>query len=289
MSDDLSHLLDCLNVEQIDKFLCIGRSPSKRHQVFGGQVFSQALNAAICSVDSDLRAHSMHGYFLRPGNPEKPIIFAVESIRDSRSFATRLVIAKQDDQAILNASVSFQGVEEGLEHQMTAPQAAGPDNLESKFDYFERIVAAHPGRFRHPAPGNGAIDHRPVDMRDHVDPANDIREPVNASWMRAGGRLNDDPIQHQTVLAYMSDMAVLSVALNPHPYCGMEKNIMAATLGHALWFHQPFRADEWLLYYQDSPIAHSSRTLIRGGIYNEQGKLVASTAQEGLFRLLKSQ
>jgi acyl-CoA thioesterase-2 len=283
---DLEKLLTYLQVEQIDKYLFIGRSPKRPARVFGGQVLAQALNAAIRTVDEERQAHSMHAYFLRPGDPSKQIVYEVDPIRNGRTFTTRRVVAKQNGRAIFNTSVSFHEHEQGLEHQFTAPQAPDPESLESDREYWERMAQEHPGQFR--PLSTWAIDRRPVNRRDYLEPENDISEPATSVWMRAVGELEDNPIAHQTLLAYMSDMTLLGVALRPHPITTHDQNLMFASLDHALWFHQPLRSDEWLLYDQDSPVALSARGFTRGCFYNQQGALVASVAQEVLMRQRRS-
>ncbi|MEP5763495.1 MAG: acyl-CoA thioesterase II [Halieaceae bacterium] len=280
---DLDKLLKNLQVEQLDKYIFVGRSPRLPKRVFGGQVLAQALNAAIRTVDdNDRSAHSMHAYFLRPGDPNRKIIYEVDPIRDGRGFTTRRVVAKQNGRAIFNTSISFQLKEDGPEHQFTAPAVAAPESLESDLDYWTRLAEEHPQRFDKPT--SWAIDRRPLNRRDYLHPENDIREPVSGVWMKALGELADDPIQHQTLLAYMSDMTLLGVALHPHPISTRSEELMFASLDHALWFHQPFAANEWLLYDQDSPIASSARGFTRGCFYTQEGKLVASVAQEALLR-----
>ena len=244
---------------------------------------AQALNAASRTVDRERHAHSMHAYFLRPGDPTKQIVFDVDPIRDGNSFTTRRVVAKQDGVAIFNTAISFQRPEEGLSHQASAPQVAGPDALESDHDYWLRLSQEDPKNF--PAPTINPIDRKPVDRRDVLNP--DVREPEQHVWVRARGDLGDDIIRHQTLLAYLSDFALLGTALYPHPYSGWSEDIQGASLDHALWFHRPFRADEYLLYTIDSPSAEASRGFSRGSFYTQDGKLVASTAQESLIRVRK--
>jgi len=284
--DDLDKLLANLQVEQLDKYLFIGKSPRIPRRVFGGQVLAQALNAAIRTVEEAGRsAHSMHAYFLRPGDPSQQIIYEVDPIRDGRGFTTRRVVAKQNGRAIFNTSISFQVAEEGPAHQFEMPQVADPETLESDLDYWTVMAEHFPEKFD--APQSWAIDRRPLDRRDYLHPENDIREPYSGVWMKALGDLPDDPLVHQTLLAYMSDMTLLGVSLHPHPVTTRDENLMFASLDHALWFHQPLRADEWLLYDQDSPVALSARGFTRGIFYSQDGRLVASVAQEALIRPLK--
>lgn len=280
MTTDLDKLLGYLEVERIDKYLFIGNSPRRPSRVFGGQVLAQALNAAIRTVDAGRSAHSMHGYFLRPGDPAKQIVYDVDPIRDGRSFTTRRVVAKQDGVAIFNSSVSFHREEQGLSHQFDPPQVPGPEQLESDYDYLTRMAREHPGKIE--APQARSIERRPVTRRNILDPQ--PQEPEQHIWFRALGDLGEDSCRHQTVLAFMSDFALLGAALLPHPYTGRSENLQLASLDHGLWFHRPFRADDYLLYSMDSPSAAGSRGFSRGSFYTREGLLVASTVQESLLR-----
>ncbi|MCZ6829180.1 MAG: acyl-CoA thioesterase II [Gammaproteobacteria bacterium] len=282
MATDLDKLLRNLQIEQIDKYLFIGRSPRLPARVFGGQVLAQALNAAIRTVDAERSAHSMHAYFLRPGNPKKQIVYEVDPIRDGRGFTTRRVVAKQNGRAIFNTSVSFQLPENGPEHQMSIDMPAAPESLESDLDFWKRMAVEYPDRFE--VPRFWAIDRRPVQRPDYLNPETDVGEPQTACWLKAEGALGDDSIQHQTLLAYMSDMTLLGAALRPHAVNTRSGNLMFASLDHALWLHRPFRVDEWLLYAHDSPSAAASRGFTRGSFYSREGVLVASVAQEALIR-----
>jgi acyl-CoA thioesterase-2 len=280
VASDLDKLLKFLEVERIDKYLFIGNSPKRPSRVFGGQVLAQSLNAAIRTVDKLRRAHSMHAYFLRPGNPAKQIVYEVDPIRDGRSFTTRRVVAKQDGVPIFNTSVSFHNEEQGLSHQFERPQVPPPEELESDHVYWTRMAQENPDRVD--APKVQPIERKPVTRRDYLAPQ--PQEPEQHIWFRALGELGDDPCRHQTVLAYMSDFALLGAALLPHPYTGFSKNIQVASLDHALWFHRPCKADEYLLYSMDSPSATGGRGFSRGSFYTRDGELVASTAQESLLR-----
>jgi acyl-CoA thioesterase-2 len=277
---DLDKLLKFLEVERIDKYLFIGKSPKRPPRVFGGQVLAQALNAAARTVDADRLAHSMHAYFLRPGNPAKQIVYEVDPIRDGRSFTTRRVVAKQDGVAIFNTTVSFQTQEQGLSHQFERPQVTPPEELESDHVYWTRVAQENPGGVE--PPKVQPIERKPVKRRDYRAPQ--PQEPEQHIWFRALGDLGDDPRRHQTVLAFMSDFSLLGSALLPHPYTGMSKNMQVASLDHALWFHRPLRVDDYLLYSMDSPSAAAGRGFSRGSFYTREGELVASTAQESLMR-----
>lgn len=281
MSTDLDKLLNYLEVEQIDKYLFIGNSPSRPRRIFGGQVLAQALNAAINTVEPERTAHSMHGYFLRGGDPSKQIVFEVDPIRDGKSFTTRRVVAKQDGRAIFNTSISFQLFEEGLSHQAEMPNVPGPEGLQTDNEYWQMLAEKYPDKFE--PPRMMAIERRVVDRRDYLDPK--PTDPVQHMWFRALGDMGDNPARHQTLLAYMSDFALLSAALLPHPYTGQSEGIQVASLDHAIWFHKPVKANEFLLYTMDSPYSGGSRGFSRGSFYSQAGELVASTTQESLIRL----
>jgi acyl-CoA thioesterase II len=283
VATDLEKLLRLLEVEQIERYQFSGNSPKQPSRIFGGQVLAQALNAATRTVDTARLAHSMHAYFLRPGNPEKPVIYAVDPIRDGKSFTTRNVVARQDGVAIFNTSISFHVEEPGLSHQCDALQVPPPEELESDRDRWSRLAREHPGQFD--APASHPIERRVVRQRDYLNPQ--PTDPQQQVWVRALGDLGDDLCRHQTILAYMSDFALLGTALLPHPYTGMSKDLQSASLDHALWFHRPFKADEYLLYCMDSPITAGGRGFSRGAFYTREGVLVASTAQETLLRPLK--
>lgn len=283
MSSDLDKLLRYLEVQRIDKYLFIGDSPEQPPRVFGGQVLAQSLNSAIRTVDADRRAHSQHAYFLRPGDPKKQIVYEVDPIRDGKSFTTRRVVAKQDGVAIFNTTVSFQTVEEGLEHQFDPVTTTPPEEVETDHDFWQRWAQENPNSKFRPM-GWHPIERRSVHRRDPRKPQ--PTEPRQHAWFRARGDLGDDPCKHQTVMAYMSDFALLGTALYPHPYGGMSPKIQDASLDHAIWFHRPFRADDYLLYTIDSPTASGARGFSRGSFWTRDGRLVASTAQESLLRLV---
>jgi acyl-CoA thioesterase II len=288
--DDLIALLD---LEPIEVNIFRGLSPDDdRQRVFGGQVAGQALVAAGRTVDgqaADARlyaeggdgaggyraVHSLHAYFLRPGDPNAPILYEVDRLRDGRSFSTRRVVAIQHGRAIFNLSASFKIAEDGVAHQTPMPQVPGPDTGDT---FAERAAATgQPGNFDRP---------RAIDMRHLTAPAANASLETGAPhmrvWMRADGRLPDDPLLHACVVAYASDMTLLDSATRPH---GMNfDGGSMASLDHAMWFHRPFRADEWLLYDQHSPTAAEARGLATGTIYSSDGRLVVSVVQEGLMR-----
>jgi len=282
----VENLLGILDLEPLEHNLFRGRSPQDGWQrVFGGQVIGQALVAASRTVEPDRKAHSLHAYFLRPGDPSVPIIYEVDRIRDGKSFVTRRVVAIQHGHAIFSMSASFQVEEEGLEHQMLAPKVPPPEELmseeELKKQFLESASEPMKGYWRRERP----IELRPVSLRHYV--TREKLDPVQHVWFRTTGPLPDDPVLQKCVLAYASDMMLLDTSLYPHARSLFDRDLQVASLDHALWFHRPFRADEWLLYAQDSPSASGSRGFNRGAIYNRHGVHVASVAQEGLIRVWK--
>jgi acyl-CoA thioesterase II len=285
MATAVQQILDILDLEPLEVNLFRGRSPQSRWQrVFGGQVIGQALVAACRTVeDVSVRPpHSLHAYFLLGGDPKVPIIYDVDRIRDGRSFTTRRVVAIQHGRAIFSMSVSFHLHEEGFSHQCKMPDVPQPDALASDVEIKERILPRMPEPVRRYYERERPIELRPVEYGRYLGEKNeDGRFNV---WIRATGRLPDEPAIHQCVLAYASDMMLLDAALIPHGRSVFSQDIMAASLDHALWFHRPFRADEWLLYAQDSPNLAGSRGFSRGLIFASDGTLVASVAQEGLLR-----
>jgi acyl-CoA thioesterase-2 len=285
MASAVADLLGTLDLEPLEVNLFRGRSPQATWQrVFGGQVVGQALVAACRTVDVNERPpHSLHAYFLLAGDPKVPIIYEVDRIRDGKSFATRNVIAIQHGHAIFTMSVSFHLAEQGLSHQFKMPDVPKPDALPSETEMKERIWPLMPEPVRRYYERERPIELRPVEYNRYSgEKLEDGRFHV---WVRATGRLPDEPAIHQCVLAYASDMTLLDAALIPHGRTVFSEDIMAASLDHALWFHRPFRADEWLLYAQDSPSLAGSRGFSRGLIFSADGTLVASVAQEGLLRL----
>ncbi|MGE3145499.1 MAG: acyl-CoA thioesterase II [Pseudorhodoplanes sp.] len=282
MSSAVQDLLNILDLEQLEVNLFRGRSPQVGWQrVFGGQVIGQALVAACRTVETR-RSHSMHAYFILPGDPKVPIIYDVERTRDGKSFSTRRVRAIQHGEPIFTMSVSFHNDEPGLAHQARMPDVPKPDALPSEVDARARILPMMPDPVRRYYERERPIELRPVEFDRYLGKVHeDGRFHV---WIRTTDRLPDDPAIHQCVLAYASDMTLLDTALVPHGRTLFEKEFMAASLDHALWLHRPFRADEWLLYAQDSPNLHGARGFARGLIFTQDGTLVASVAQEGLVR-----
>jgi acyl-CoA thioesterase II len=282
MSAAVQELLKILDLEPLEVNLFRGRSPQVGWQrVFGGQVIGQALVAACRTVEGRL-AHSMHAYFLLPGDPKVPIIYDVERTRDGKSFSTRLVKAIQHGRPIFTMSVSFHNSEGGLDHQAKMPDVPMPEDLPNESEIRERILPQMPDPVRKYYERERPIELRPVEFeRYRGKKFEDGRFNV---WIRTTGRLPDDPAIHQCVLSYASDMTLLDTALVPHGRTLFEKDFMAASLDHALWLHRPFRADDWLLYSQDSPNLQGSRGFARGLIFKRDGTLAASVVQEGLIR-----
>jgi acyl-CoA thioesterase-2 len=286
MRPAVAALLSTLDLEPLERNLFRGRSPQVGWQrVFGGQVIGQALAAVSRTVEARL-AHSLHGYFMRPGDPAVPIIYEVERIRDGTSFATRRVVAIQHGEAIFSMSASFQREEEGLVHQVAPPVVPGPEALPSEAEYRALIIEHAPENVRRYWERERPIELRPVHPEHYW--STEPLEPSQHVWVRTTDRLPDDPALHRCVLGYLSDMTLLDTALFAHGRSVFNRDLQVASLDHAMWFHRPFRADEWLLYAQDSPAASGARGFTRGLVFTCEGALVASTAQEGLIRLRKA-
>lgn len=278
--EDLVRLLDLESIE-VNLFRGQSRDIGGR-SVFGGQVLGQALVAAGRTVE-DRVIHSLHAYFLRPGDMEAPIVYDVDRIRDGKSFTTRRVVAIQHGRPIFNLAASFQIEEDGAEHQSEMPEVAGPEGLENEEQirrrYIDRIPEEYHDRFLRRRP----IELRPVEPLDLFEP--EARPPQQCMWFRATGSIPDDLQLHQCMLAYASDFGLLGTALRPHQLSFVHRNLQAASLDHTMWFHRPFRMDDWLLYAMDSPSASGGRGFNRGNIFTRDGVLVASVAQEGLIRV----
>jgi acyl-CoA thioesterase-2 len=282
MNAALKELLDLLDLEQIEMNIFRGRSPAERQQrVFGGQVAGQALVAAGRTVPADRHVHSLHAYFIRPGDPSVPLVYTVDRVRDGRSFTTRRVSAVQHGKVIFTLSASFQVAEDGLSHQASMPDVPGPETLPTFHERMEKIFGPQDNDFFH---------RRPVDLR-HVTPltweaARDpaLSGPESKVWLRVDGELPDDPLLHVCLMTYASDMTLLDTVLLNHARAWGDKKTMGASLDHAMWFHRPFRADRWLLYAQDTPNAAGARGLARGQVFTREGELVVSVVQEGLIR-----
>jgi acyl-CoA thioesterase-2 len=275
-------LLAILDLEPLEVNLFRGRSPKATWQrVFGGQVVGQALVAATRTVEGR-SPHSLHAYFLLPGDPKIPIIYDVDRIRDGKSFTTRRVVAIQHGHPIFSMSASFHADEPGFDHQAKMPDVPKPEELPSEAEIRQRALPGMPEPMRRYFERERPIELRPVEFERYL--GKKFADGRFHVWIRATDALPDDPAIHQCVLAYASDMTLLDSALIPHGRTIFEKEIMAASLDHALWFHRPFRADDWLLYAQDSPSAQGARGFARGLIFTRDGTLVASVAQEGLVR-----
>jgi acyl-CoA thioesterase-2 len=287
MGDALDELLALLELEVLEVNLFRGLSPDEdRQRVFGGQVAAQALVAAGRTVVEERPVHSLHAYFLRPGDPNVPIVYEVDRIRDGKSFTTRRVVAIQHGRAIFNLAASFQVVESGPDHQVPAPVVPDPDELptwqQRVEPYVERLGDLAQWLVR-----ERPIDSRPVDDPRWLDPT--PREPQQDVWIKANGALPDAPLIHECVVAYASDLTLLDTAMFPHAISYREQQYMIASLDHAMWFHRPFRADEWLLYHQTSPSTSRARGLAEGSIFRRDGTLAVTVIQEGLIRPIASQ
>jgi acyl-CoA thioesterase-2 len=280
MSDALDFLVGLLDIEPIEVNIFRGTSPNERRQrVFGGQVAAQALMAAGRTVEQG-RVHSLHAYFLRPGDPSVPILYEVDRIRDGRSFTTRRVVAIQHGHAIFNLAASFHVDEDGpLEHQFPMPEVPDPEELPTMLERLEPYRDRLAEWFARPHP----IDQRHVGELPWAASRGDPRQQL---WIRADGDLPDDPLLHACVAAYASDMSLFDTMLTPHDVRWDDATFMGASLDHCMWFHRPFRADEWLLYDMDSPTAYGARGLARGFLFARDGRLVVSMVQEGLMRVV---
>jgi len=282
MSRALDQLLTILDIERLEENLFRGLSPQVGWQrVFGGQVIGQALVAANRTVNGRL-THSLHAYFLRAGDPSVPIIYSVDRIRDGGSFTTRRVVAVQHGQAIFSMAASFHREETGLEHQIKMPEVPPPESLPSEAELKACLIDRVPPQVKAYWERERPIEIRPVDLSRYLTPGN--HDPSQQVWIRATGELSNDQSLHQCVLAYASDFTLLDTALIAHGRFVFDPKLILASLDHALWFHRKLRADEWLLYAQDSPISGGGRAFCRGMLFTRDGKLVASTAQEGLLR-----
>jgi acyl-CoA thioesterase-2 len=287
MPSAVQDLLTILDLESLEVNLFRGRSPQVGWQrVFGGQVIGQALVAATRTVEGR-PPHSLHAYFLLPGDPKVPIIYEVDRIRDGKSFTTRRVIAIQHGQAIFSMSVSFHADEPGLDHQAPMPDVPTPKSLPTDAEMKERILPQLPEAVRRYYERERPIELRPVEFGRYT--GKKIEDGRFNVWFKSTARLPDDPAIHRCVLAYASDFTLLDTALLQHQRSVFDRDIQGASLDHALWFHRPFRADEWLLYSQDSPNMHGARGFGRGLIFTADGILVASVAQEGLLRQRRPQ
>jgi acyl-CoA thioesterase-2 len=279
----LKELLDLLDLEQIEVNIFRGRSPEERQQrVFGGQVAGQALVAAGRTVPDDRGVHSLHAYFIRPGDPAVPIVYTVDRVRDGRSFTTRRVSAIQHGKVIFTLSASFQVAEDGMEHQATMLDVPGPEDLPTFRDRMEALFGPMEDE---------SFRRRPVDLR-YVTPLSleaardpSLRRADSQVWLRFDGELPEDPLLHVCLMTYASDLTLLDTVLLNQGVTWGDRGTKGASLDHAMWFHRPFRADRWLLYAQDTPNASGARGLARGQVFTRDGELVVSVVQEGLIRV----
>ena len=283
----LNKLIKLLDLETLEENLFRGQSENiGGPRVFGGQVIGQALTAAVKTVPEKRFVHSLHAYFLRPGDMEYPIIYDVERTRDGGSFTTRRVVAIQKGEPIFDMALSFHKVEKGPSHQIDMLDIPGPNECTSELEVRKKMIDKVPAKYR-----DFFLRERPIEIRNlpgegmFEEPTK--KEPYKHVWMKAVGKLPDDVVHHQAILAYASDMGLLSTSMNPHKLSFAKGNVMSASLDHAMWFHRPFRADQWMLYSTDSPSASNARGFNRGSVYTEDGTLVASAVQEGLMRVVK--
>lgn len=284
MSQALEKLLDLLDLEKIEEGIFRGQSEDLGlRQVFGGQVVGQAIYAAKQTVPIDRLVHSFHSYFLRPGDSSKPIIYDVETLRDGNSFSARRVSAIQNGKPIFYMTASFQSQEEGLEHQNTMPDVPPPEGLMSETEIARQFAHLTPEKVREKFIGHQPIEMRPVKFHNPLQGS--VEEPNRYVWFRANGKMPDDLRVHQYLLGYASDFNFLLTALQPHGIGFLEPGVQIATIDHSMWFHRPFRLDDWLLYAVESTSASGARGFVRGQIYTREGVLIASTVQEGVIRL----
>ncbi len=285
MSKALDDLLDLLDLEQVEVNIFRGRSPDERVQrVFGGQVAGQALVAAGRTVPADRPVHSLQAYFIRPGDPAVPLVYLVDRVRDGRSFTTRRVSAVQHGKTIFTMSASFHHPEPGPEHAAPMPAVPPPDAVPPNGERLAKLLGPLDPSFDRML-RNNPIDLRvagPLTVEAQRDPA--LRATSNLVWLRVDGELPDDPLLHVCLMTYASDMTLLDSVLLAHGLSWVDGRTIGASLDHAMWFHRPFRADSWLLYAQESPVASGARGLARGQVFTQAGDLVVSVVQEGLIR-----
>ncbi|MDB6163723.1 MAG: tesB [Xanthomonadaceae bacterium] len=285
MSSPASELIELLTLERLEDNLFRGQSRDiGTKYVFGGQVLGQALSAAQATMESVRNAHSLHAYFLRAGDTDHPIVYQVDRTRDGGSFSVRRVTAIQHGKPIFFLAASFQESETGGEHQLSMPEVPKPEDIEPSPTVPADVLARLPIKVQRWLSRMGPFEFRHVYPRDELNPPK--RPPYQQVWFRLAERVGDAPELHRALLAYASDFHLLGTATFPHGISYYQPNVQMASLDHALWFHRPFRADDWLLYSIDSPTAQGARGLARGLIFDRDGKLVASTAQEGLIRVV---
>ncbi len=284
MSRVLDELVSLLRLERIEENLFRGQSQDLGWgTVFGGQVLGQALSAAVQTVPSERHVHSLHAYFLRPGDVARPILYDVDRIRDGGSFTTRRVVAIQGGKAIFNMAASFQVEESGFEHQDAMPAAPSPDSVPTEQEHVRSRMGHLPKPVFERATAERAFEMRVVNPPSdwfHPEPA----PPQRMVWLRTVDRLADDPALHRYLLAYAPDYSFLGTSLLPHGVGWLTPGMQVASIDHVMWFHRPFRFDDWLLHVMESPTARGGRGLVRGRVFTRDGRLVATTAQEGLIR-----
>jgi len=287
MNSAASELVDLLTLERLEDNIFRGQSRDiGTKYVFGGQVLGQSLSAAQATIDDkggSRAAHSLHAYFLRAGDIEAPILYQVDRTRDGGSFSVRRVTAIQHGKVIFFAAASFQQEETGVEHQLSMPEVPKPDDIAPAPPLSPDVLATLPTKVQRWLDRSGPFEFRNVYPRDELDPPK--RPPYQQVWFKLVDKVGDDPELHRAMLAYASDFHLLGTANFPHGISYYQPHVQMASLDHAIWFHRPFRVDEWLLYSIDSPSAQNARGLARGLIYDVHGRLVASTAQEGMIRV----
>ena len=277
-------LIAILELESLEHNIYRGRNRDiGTRRIYGGQVLAQSVVAASRTVDEDRPIHSMHGYFILPGDLEAPVVYFVDRLRDGGSFTTRRVTAIQHGRAIFTMSASFHRVERGPEHQAPMPDVPPPDDLPSELDLIRRMQDRIPEKVRPVLTQDRPLDIRPVDPVDPFEP--EVRDPVRHIWVRALGEVRS-PLHHRAILAYASDYGLLGAALQPHGITWRRKNVMVASLDHAIWYHREPDVSDWLLFSMESPTAAGARGFSRGTFFDRDGTLVASVAQEGLVRMI---
>ncbi|EKT53508.1 acyl-CoA thioesterase II [Providencia sneebia] len=287
MSPELQNLIHLLELEKIEEGLFRGQSEDLGlPQVFGGQVVGQAMYAAEQTIPDNRVINSFHSYFLRPGNSQHPIIYDVENLRDGGSFSTRRISAIQHGKPIFFMTASFQAQEEGFNHQNLMPEVPYPDELLSQEEIINRIVDKLPDAIKKYVLRPNPFEFRPVQFYSPFDAP--PLEPFRYIWFKAKGELPDIPSLHHYLLGYVSDYNFLPATLQPHGRGFMERDLQVATIDHSMWYHRPFKIDDWLLYAIESPSASGVRGFVKGQIYNKQGQLVATAVQEGVIRKRKS-
>jgi acyl-CoA thioesterase-2 len=279
-------LVALLDLEPLERNIYRGQNRDiGSRRIYGGQVLAQSVVAASRTVEGDRPIHSLHGYFILPGDLDVPVVYFVDPLRDGGSFTTRRVTAIQHGRAIFNMSASFHRAETGPEHQAPMPDVPGPESLSSELELIRDVADRIPEPLRSVLTQDRPLDIRPVDPVNHFEP--EPREPVRHLWIRANGEVTT-PLLHRAVLAYASDYGLLGAALQPHGITWRREDVMVASLDHALWFHRQPNLNEWLLYTMESPVTGRARGFSRGTFFSRSGTLVASAAQEGLIRLLDS-